>query len=77
VLSATHNRYDFENVSSEAATQLMTGLRERFATLGNGGTLSDGSKLASADDFQYTDPFDQSLATNQVDIKRTSMPFES
>ena len=60
--------YDYENVSSESAEQLMNDLRAKFVQLGNGGKLESGESIASADDFEYTDKFDSSVAKAQVYI---------
>ena len=46
----------------------MNDLRAKFAQLGNGGKLESGESIASADDFEYTDKFDSSVAKAQVYI---------
>jgi phosphoglucomutase len=59
-------RYDYENVDSDAANQVMDLIRNQFIT----GTIQDkvddkGIQLVDAEEFSYTDPVDGSKATNQ------------
>lgn len=58
-----YSRHDYEAVDSDAANQIMTQVRNQFATL-------TGSELARrtvvlCDDFAYTDPVDGSVSKNQ------------
>jgi len=55
-------RYDFENVSSEAADQVMTHLRDFLA---GEPTEVAGRAVTLADEFAYHDPFDGSTASKQ------------
>jgi len=56
-------RHDYEAIDSAAANALMDGLRERVTGLG--GTRLGERVVEFADDFAYTDPVDQSVATHQ------------
>jgi phosphoglucomutase len=56
-------RHDYEGIETEAANGLMTHLRAIMPTL-PGETLH-GLTVASADDFEYHDPVDQSTSSNQ------------
>jgi phosphoglucomutase len=58
-----YSRHDYEGVDSAAANGLMQHLRDSLATLP--GQRIDGSAIASADDFAYTDPVDGSVTTAQ------------
>jgi len=58
-----YSRHDYEAVSSDAANQVMTNIREQFETLP--GTQLAGRNIQSCDDFSYTDPVDQSISRNQ------------
>jgi phosphoglucomutase len=58
-----YSRHDYEAVESIAAEDMMTHLRAQLAGLA--GQLIDGFTVALADDFVYTDPVDQSVATRQ------------
>jgi phosphoglucomutase len=58
-----YSRHDYEGVDSAAANGLMAHLRESLATLP--GQTVEGSTIASADDFAYTDPVDGSVSTAQ------------
>jgi len=58
------SRYDYEEVSSESAAKVMTALNEALKTP-KGTAMTPEFKLASADDFHYTDPFDKSVASKQ------------
>ncbi|PAA76928.1 hypothetical protein BOX15_Mlig002733g1, partial [Macrostomum lignano] len=62
-----YTRYDYENVTSESANQLMTDLQSRLSSL-PGVTLTGGGRsytVASADNFSYKDPVDASVTSNQ------------
>ncbi|ORY31838.1 putative phosphoglucomutase [Naematelia encephala] len=65
------SRYDYEGCESEGAEAMMDHLRKVFASSDFAGstlkaTSSDASfKVASADDFAYTDPIDGSVSTKQ------------
>jgi phosphoglucomutase len=58
-----YSRHDYEAVESNAAEDMMTHLRGQLAGLA--GQQIDGFSVALADDFVYTDPVDQSVATRQ------------
>ena len=58
-----YSRHDYEGVDKAGAEALMTALRARLATL-SGETFGD-LRVASADDFSYTDPVDGSVSTGQ------------
>jgi phosphoglucomutase len=58
-----YSRHDYEGVDTAAANGLMAHLRESLATLP--GQTIDGSSIATADDFSYTDPVDGSVSTAQ------------
>ena len=58
-----YSRHDYEGVDSAAANGLIAHLRESLATLP--GQTIDGSMIASADDFAYTDPVDGSVSSAQ------------
>ncbi|HEY9065482.1 MAG TPA: alpha-D-glucose phosphate-specific phosphoglucomutase [Burkholderiaceae bacterium] len=58
-----YSRHDYEGVDSAAANGLMQQLRESLPTLP--GKRVEGSTIASADDFAYTDPVDGSVTTAQ------------
>jgi len=58
-----YSRHDYEGVDSAAANALIAHLRESLATLP--GQTINGSTIASADDFAYTDPVDGSVSTAQ------------
>ncbi|XP_038049648.1 phosphoglucomutase-1-like [Patiria miniata] len=65
-------RYDYENVDSEPAQQMMANLRslvdaDKVATF-IGREFAEGDKtykVAKADDFEYTDPIDSSVSKKQ------------
>jgi len=65
------SRYDYEECESEGAEKMMEHLRTTFADSSFPGTslkatTSDASfKVASADDFAYTDPIDGSVSKKQ------------
>ncbi len=63
-----YSRHDYEGIDAAAADALIQQLRASLATLpgkafdvGNGATL----RVASADDFSYTDPVDGSVTSGQ------------
>ena len=58
-----YSRHDYEGVDTAAANGLMAQLRASLATLP--GQTVNGSLIASADDFAYTDPVDGSVSTAQ------------
>jgi phosphoglucomutase len=60
-------RYDYENVDSDAANQVMDLIRNQFVTVGSIHDAADdnGIQLVDAEEFSYTDPVDGSKATNQ------------
>jgi phosphoglucomutase len=58
-----YSRHDYEAVESAAAEGVMTRLRSLLPSLA--GMELDGYRVALADDFVYTDPVDQSVATKQ------------
>ena len=58
-----YQRHDYDGLSSEVAKVLMTNLTARLPSLI--GQAIDGLVVTSADSFAYTDPIDNSHATNQ------------
>ncbi|MGB7242908.1 MAG: alpha-D-glucose phosphate-specific phosphoglucomutase [Sulfitobacter sp.] len=58
-----YSRYDYEDVPSEKANQLMESLRAKLADLT--GQIHEGLRVTSADEFSYHDPVDGSLSENQ------------
>ncbi|MEW6373417.1 MAG: alpha-D-glucose phosphate-specific phosphoglucomutase [Pseudomonadota bacterium] len=58
-----YSRHDYEAVDSTAADGMMAALREKLTTLA-GQTLGD-YRVSLADDFVYTDPVDNSIASRQ------------
>jgi phosphoglucomutase len=58
-----YSRHDYEGVDAEAANGLMSSLRESLAALP--GQEHGGLKVIAADDFSYTDPIDNSIASAQ------------
>jgi phosphoglucomutase len=58
-----YSRHDYEAVESAAAEDMMEHLREQLDGLA--GKAIDGFTVDFADDFVYTDPVDQSVATKQ------------
>jgi phosphoglucomutase len=58
-----YSRHDYEAVESAAAEGVMARLRSLLPSLP--GMELDGHSVALADDFVYTDPVDQSVATKQ------------
>jgi phosphoglucomutase len=58
-----YSRHDYEGIDSAAADTLMNDLRA--ALPGLAGQTLDGLKVATADDFAYTDPIDGSVSKAQ------------
>ncbi len=58
-----YSRHDYEAVDATAADAMMAALREKLPTLA-GQALGD-YRVALADDFVYTDPVDNSIASRQ------------
>ena len=58
-----YSRHDYEGVDTERAHGLYNGLRDRLSDLA--GTSFADSRIASADDFAYSDPVDGSLTQKQ------------
>jgi phosphoglucomutase len=58
-----YSRHDYEAVDAAAADRMMADLRAKLASLA-GQTFGE-FRVAQADDFVYTDPVDQSVATKQ------------
>eukprot|EP00435_Cladocopium_sp_Y103_P063731 s832_g25.t1 len=56
-------RYDYEGVSSESASTMMKNLIEKLPTLK--GTEMKGMKFESGENFEYKDPVDKSVSSNQ------------
>ncbi len=54
-----YTRHDYEEVDSDAANKLMSGLRGKL------GTLAGSHGIVTADDFSYTDPVDGSFTSGQ------------
>ncbi|MBF0109115.1 MAG: alpha-D-glucose phosphate-specific phosphoglucomutase [Magnetococcales bacterium] len=58
-----YSRHDYEDVESERADSLIKGINDQMSTLP--GKDFGRYKVAFADNFQYTDPIDASVSTNQ------------
>ncbi|HLM55984.1 MAG TPA: alpha-D-glucose phosphate-specific phosphoglucomutase [Pyrinomonadaceae bacterium] len=58
-----YQRHDYEGLDAGAAAQMIEALREKLPALA--GTPFAGGEIASADDFGYTDPVDQSATAKQ------------
>jgi len=58
-----YSRHDYEAVDADAAERMMTALRNHLPNLA--GQAFGEHRIAMADDFVYTDPVDQSVATRQ------------
>uniref|UniRef100_A0A0N5C2G7 phosphoglucomutase (alpha-D-glucose-1,6-bisphosphate-dependent) n=1 Tax=Strongyloides papillosus TaxID=174720 RepID=A0A0N5C2G7_STREA len=60
-------RYDYENVDAQSANLLMSFLKPQLLVLPGNEVGSNGQKFSviKADDFNYTDPVDSSVAKNQ------------
>jgi phosphoglucomutase len=57
-------RYDYENVSSDGANQMVAHLKEKLGKSDTVGSSVSGKKIAEAGDFSYTD-LDGSVSKNQ------------
>ncbi|MCJ8309361.1 MAG: alpha-D-glucose phosphate-specific phosphoglucomutase [Rhizobiaceae bacterium] len=58
-----YSRHDFENIPTEQANTLMTGLRDALPDLP--GQTFGSETVASCDEFSYSDPVDGSVSHNQ------------
>ena len=58
-----YSRHDYEAVDASAADAMMGALRASLPSLA--GRTFGNFRVAQADDFVYTDPVDQSVATRQ------------
>lgn len=58
-----YSRHDYEEVDTDAANGLVANLRDQLATLP--GKSFGSLTVATADDFAYNDPVDQSVSKNQ------------
>ncbi|MGQ3296079.1 MAG: alpha-D-glucose phosphate-specific phosphoglucomutase, partial [Shinella sp.] len=58
-----YSRHDYEEVDTDAANGLVANLRDQLATLP--GKSFGALTVATADDFAYNDPVDQSVSKNQ------------
>ena len=58
-----YSRHDYEAIDTNAANQLMTGLREKVKTLAD--TQIGSLTVSYSDDFSYTDPVDKSISEHQ------------
>jgi phosphoglucomutase len=56
-------RHDYEEIDADRAADLMKSLRARLATFA--GQNIQGKLIAKADEFEYLDPVDGSLSSNQ------------
>ena len=56
-------RHDYEEIDADRAADLMKSLRARLPALAGQSVL--GSRIAKADEFEYLDPVDGSLSSNQ------------
>ncbi|PWN19667.1 Phosphoglucomutase, first 3 domain-containing protein [Microstroma glucosiphilum] len=59
------SRYDYEEVDSKGANDLMSALASKFSSPGFVGSKLGQFEVAEADDFSYTDPIDGSVSKNQ------------
>jgi phosphoglucomutase len=59
-----YSRHDWEGIPTERADALMAELRGKLAGLA-GRAFDHGLRIATADDFAYTDPVDDSVSTRQ------------
>jgi phosphoglucomutase len=57
-----YTRYDYEGVDSGAANKVMDALRSNFSLQGK---KEGGFMIAKADEFEYVDPVDGSISSNQ------------
>ncbi len=58
-----YTRHDYEDLDTPAAQGLMQALAARLPVLA--GSIVEGRRVTSADDFSYTDPVDGSVSKNQ------------
>nr|AIQ80989.1 UDP-glucose pyrophosphorylase/phosphoglucomutase [Saccharina japonica] len=58
-----YTRYDYEGVAADSANQMMDHMRAHFAEWT--GAEMDGFSIAKADEFEYKDPVDGSVASRQ------------
>lgn len=58
-----YSRHDYEAVDAAAADRMMVDLRTKLESLA--GQVFGNFRVSQADDFVYTDPVDQSVATRQ------------
>ena len=56
-------RYDYEGVASDAANTMMKNMTEKLPTLK--GTEMKGMTFSLAENFEYKDPVDKSVSSNQ------------
>ncbi len=56
-------RHDYEGLESRAANEVIDELRAKLSSLP--GSVLAGGKIIAADDFQYTDPVDGSVSSQQ------------
>ncbi|KAI8808657.1 hypothetical protein BJ742DRAFT_892953 [Cladochytrium replicatum] len=59
------SRYDFEEVSSDGANEMMKHLRSYMSDSNFHGAPFQQYTVALMDDFEYTDPIDHSVSSNQ------------
>ncbi|PWN30333.1 putative phosphoglucomutase [Jaminaea rosea] len=59
------SRYDYEEVDSKGANELMAQLEKKFADPSFKGSKLGQFEVAEADNFSYTDPIDGSVSKNQ------------
>lgn len=64
-LNIAKYRYDYEEVDSKGALDMMDRLRELAAAPSSKKDIFDGYQLSTSDDFCYTDPIDLSVSKNQ------------
>lgn len=60
-----YSRYDYENVDSEGANKLMAHLTSQFASFTPNESKLGEFVVATADEFEYADPVDQSVSRKQ------------
>lgn len=61
-----YSRYDYEEVSSEAANKLMANLEAQIPALCNNDSVTfRGHRIVKGDNFTYVDPVDKSVTKNQ------------
>jgi len=58
-----YSRHDYEEVNTNSAKQLMSKIKQQFATLP--GKIFGNYVITFSDDFSYTDPIDNSASHNQ------------